>query len=61
MQWAAHLPDGLSEVYLHPGAGRSPLLRRLMPGYEHEAELAALLDAGVRRAFDGVVRTTYGG
>ena len=44
------LPPGLSEVYFHPAAGRDALLTRLMPEYEHEAELAALLDPGVRAA-----------
>jgi chitin disaccharide deacetylase len=38
------LPDGLSEIYFHPAVRRDALLRRLMPDYEHEAELAALLD-----------------
>ncbi len=52
------LPDGVSEIYFHPAtgrgeagrdvtghdeAGRDPTLCRLMPDYEHEAELAALL------------------
>jgi len=38
------LPPGFSEIYFHPAAGRDALLDRLMPGYEHEAELAALCD-----------------
>jgi hopanoid biosynthesis associated protein HpnK len=38
------LPDGVSEIYFHPATARDPLLRRLMPDYEHEAEFAALLD-----------------
>jgi chitin disaccharide deacetylase len=38
------LPDGLSEIYFHPAARPDARLQRLMPGYEHEAELAALLD-----------------
>ncbi len=38
------LPDGFSEVYFHPATVRDATLRRLMPDYEHEAELAALLD-----------------
>ncbi len=38
------LPDGISEIYFHPAVRRDALLRRLMPDYEHEAELAALLD-----------------
>ena len=43
----AALPEGESEIYLHPAVERDATLRRLMPDYEHEAELAALL--GVRR------------
>jgi hopanoid biosynthesis associated protein HpnK len=39
----AHLPDGDSEIYFHPAARRDPELDRLMPTYQHEAELAALL------------------
>lgn len=38
------MPDGVSEIYFHPATGRDALVRRLMPDYEHEAELAALLD-----------------
>jgi hopanoid biosynthesis associated protein HpnK len=37
------LPDGVSEIYFHPATMRDATLRRLMPDYEHEAELAALL------------------
>jgi hopanoid biosynthesis associated protein HpnK len=40
----AALPDGASEIYFHPATGRDATLRRLMPDYEHEAELAALLE-----------------
>jgi YdjC-like protein len=39
----AVLPDGASEIYFHPAARRDAVLRRLMPDYEHDAELAALL------------------
>jgi hopanoid biosynthesis associated protein HpnK len=39
-----NLPDGDSEIYFHPATHRDAVLDRLMPGYEHEAELAALLD-----------------
>jgi chitin disaccharide deacetylase len=38
-----NLPDGDSEIYFHPASSRDALLDRLMPSYEHEAELAALL------------------
>ena len=46
----ANLPAGNSEIYLHPAAGRDALLDRLMPDYEHEAELAALLQPDLRVA-----------
>ena len=57
-----HLPDGISEVYFHPAAGRDPLLLRLMPGYAHQAELAALLSPAVRSALatEGLTPTSYG-
>jgi len=38
------LPEGETEIYFHPASRRDSLLHRLMPSYEHEAELAALLD-----------------
>jgi hypothetical protein len=45
-----HLPDGLTELYFHPAARRDARLDALMPSYEHEAELAALLSDPVRLA-----------
>src|SRR4051794_9264986 len=47
---APRLPEGLSEIYLHPATTRDPKLRSLMPDYDHEAELQALLDPAVRAA-----------
>ncbi len=38
-----HLPPGSSEIYFHPATRRDPELAQLMPDYEHEAELRALL------------------
>ncbi len=38
------------ELYFHPAARRDALLDRLMPQYEHEAELAALLSPAARAA-----------
>jgi hopanoid biosynthesis associated protein HpnK len=38
-----HLPAGLSEIYFHPAMQRDASLQSLMPDYEHQAELAALL------------------
>jgi hypothetical protein len=46
----ARLPAGESEIYFHPAAGRDAALDRLMPGYRHEEELAALLSPAVRAA-----------
>lgn len=40
----ANLPDGDSEIYFHPATGRDPVLDGLMPDYQHEAELKALLE-----------------
>ena len=48
----AVLPPGLSEIYFHPAARRDAAFAQVMPGYEPEAELAALLDPHVRRAFE---------
>jgi hopanoid biosynthesis associated protein HpnK len=44
----ANLPNGDSEIYFHPAAARDAVLDRLMPDYEHEAELAALLETELR-------------
>ena len=57
-----NLPEGLSEIYFHPAAARDSRLQHLMPGYEHQAELATLLDPELRDAFAtaGIERTTYG-
>jgi hopanoid biosynthesis associated protein HpnK len=52
----AHLPEGLTELYLHPATQKDATLRRLMPRYEHEAEFAALLHT---RPPPGVELTTY--
>jgi len=51
------LPDGTSELYFHPAVARDAELRRLMPEYEHEAELAALLDSDVMAS--AVVRSSF--
>jgi len=37
------LPQGSSEIYFHPATYRDEILKTLMPDYEHEAELNALL------------------
>jgi hopanoid biosynthesis associated protein HpnK len=50
----ANLPTGNSEIYFHPAAGRDAVIARLMPDYEHEAELAALLDPEIAGAVAAV-------
>ncbi len=47
------LPEGLSELYFHPAAGRDALIERFMPEYRHADELAALVSPLVRRALRG--------
>lgn len=41
------LPDGVSEIYFHPAVARDATLDRLMPDYEHAAELETLLDPAI--------------
>ena len=53
----ANLPPGLTEMYFHPATMRDETLRRLMPEYEHEAELQALLST---RLPHHVQLTTFG-
>jgi hopanoid biosynthesis associated protein HpnK len=48
-----NLPPGRNEIYFHPAARRDATLDRLMPGYQHEAELAALTSSSVRAALTG--------
>jgi len=38
-----NLPAGTSEIYFHPATNRNASLKALMPDYEHEVELQALL------------------
>jgi hopanoid biosynthesis associated protein HpnK len=57
-----HLPEGDSEIYLHPAARRSPPLVAAMPDYRQCEELAALLSQAVARriAECGVELVNYG-
>ncbi len=38
-----NLPEGLTEIYSHPATSSDAVLQALMPDYEHEAELEALM------------------
>ncbi|MBV1837587.1 hopanoid biosynthesis-associated protein HpnK [Acetobacter estunensis] len=49
---AAHLPDGVSEIYFHPATKKNALLQKLMPTYDHEGELAALCSPGFRAGLE---------
>ena len=42
------LQDGVTEIYFHPGCHPDETLRRWMPDYRHEEELAALTSPRVR-------------
>ncbi|MDE2451132.1 MAG: ChbG/HpnK family deacetylase, partial [Gammaproteobacteria bacterium] len=44
------LPDGVTEIYLHPAADSGAAIAPSMSGYRHEDELAALLSPRVRAA-----------
>jgi chitin disaccharide deacetylase len=44
----SYLPDGVSEIYMHPAANRSPALIAAMPGYRQEEELEALLSPSLK-------------
>jgi hopanoid biosynthesis associated protein HpnK len=39
-----NLPPGSTEIYFHPATHRDGTLKKLMPTYEHEVELQALLE-----------------
>ena len=49
---AAHLPDGVSEIYFHPATHKNAMLEELMPTYEHEAEFQALCSVGFRKGLE---------
>jgi len=55
------LPDGISEIYLHPAARRDERLAALMPDYAHEEDLAALLDPRARTALQSRAVETLSG
>jgi len=55
------LPAGVSEIYCHPSDGVSPAMVPYQPGYDHDAEVAALVSPEVRAAVGraGIELTTY--
>jgi len=56
-----HLPNGVSEIYFHPAAERTPSLVKAMPNYRQPEELAALLSPMVRNriAESGIRLVSY--
>ena len=56
----ANLPDGSSEIYFHPASANDAALGALMPGYDHEAELAALLSPATRAALQAAAGAPAG-
>jgi hypothetical protein len=46
----ARLPDGATEIYLHPAVDSGAAIAPSMSGYRHTEELAALLSPRVRAA-----------
>lgn len=50
LQILARLPDGMTEIYLHPGLESGASIAPSMSGYRHADELAALLSPRVRAA-----------
>jgi hopanoid biosynthesis associated protein HpnK len=58
----AALPDGVTELYVHPATRRWDGTDRLPDRYRPEAELAALVDPSVRAAVEasGAVLATFG-
>jgi len=56
------LPDGTTELYVHPATRRWGELDPLPADYEPEAEYAALIDPEIRNALSasGVALTTFG-
>jgi hopanoid biosynthesis associated protein HpnK len=57
----ATLPPGDSELYCHPAIEQNAEMRRVMPGYRQDAELAALVSPGLRDLAEqhGVELATY--
>lgn len=43
-----HLPEGVSEIYLHPASRRSAALELAMPGYCQREELTALVSPALK-------------
>jgi riboflavin biosynthesis pyrimidine reductase len=46
----ARLPEGVTEIYLHPAVESGAAIAASMSGYRHADELAALLSPKVRAA-----------
>ena len=54
------LPEGVTEIYLHPAVASGAEIAAIMSGYRHEDELAALLSPRVRAAITASGAQTCG-
>jgi len=57
------LEDGVTEIYFHPGTLPDEEIRKWMPDYRHEEELAALVSPRVKEKLkaEGIVLRNYRG
>jgi chitin disaccharide deacetylase len=57
-----HLPEGVSEIYLHPATGRTAALEAATPGYRQRDELAALVSPALKALIAelGIGLASYG-
>ena len=57
LQILAHLPQGISEIYLHPGTQSGSVIAPSMQEYRHTDELAALMSPQVRALMASLTAT----
>lgn len=57
-----HLPEGITELYLHPAVAQTPVLTKAAPGYQYVAEFDALMRKTNQDLLksQGIHLTTYG-
>jgi hopanoid biosynthesis associated protein HpnK len=58
-----HLPEGISELYMHPAAADAASMPHAVPHYRYREELDALTSPAIRDALEraGIVLATYSG
>ena len=60
LEFLAKLPEGVTEIYLHPAVESGAVIAPSMSGYRHADELAALLSPKVRAAINACGAGTGG-